>query len=156
MTEEARIFLDEYIAPRAADLDSGPEALRAALDEAAARGLLGLRAPTEFGGEGWSDERFREYQEHCARRSGAWAFLQTQHQSACSFVAKSPNESLRAEALPALASGKMRAGIAFAQLRRRGWVRPGWHGSLVHRVGAFRFVRVRRRVAGSVVGVGAR
>lgn len=120
MTEEARIFLDEYIAPRAADLDSGPEALRAALDEAAARGLLGLRAPTEFGGEGWSDERFREYQEHCARRSGAWAFLQTQHQSACSFVAKSPNESLRAEALPALASGKMRAGIAFAQLRRQG------------------------------------
>lgn len=120
MTPEAQKFLDEYIAPRATDLDTGPEALRSALDEAARRGLLGLRAPVQFGGQGWPDERFREYQEQCARRSGAWAFLQTQHQSACSFVAKSPNESLKAQALPLLASGRKRAGIAFAQLRRQG------------------------------------
>jgi alkylation response protein AidB-like acyl-CoA dehydrogenase len=90
------------------------------MDEMARRGLLGLRVPKAFGGHEYADSEFRRFQEACARRSGAFAFLQTQHQSACGFLAKSDNERLKARLLPAASAGSARLGIAFSQLRRPG------------------------------------
>ncbi|HYF01720.1 MAG TPA: acyl-CoA dehydrogenase family protein, partial [Planctomycetota bacterium] len=94
--------------------------LREALAEMGRRGLLGLRLPPDLGGRGVSPAEFRRFQEASARASGALAFLESQHQSACGLVARSPNAALRAFLGPRLARGERTSGIAFSHLRRPG------------------------------------
>lgn len=113
-------FLADYVSPRAGVLDQNVPALREALAEMGRHGLLGLRVPAEFGGLGFSPLDFRRFQEASARASGALAFLESQHQSACSLVARSSNESLRTRLLPQLACGEQTSAIAFSHLRRPG------------------------------------
>jgi alkylation response protein AidB-like acyl-CoA dehydrogenase len=113
-------FLAEWVRPRANLLDQDAEALREALAEMGRRGLLGLRVPREFGGLGLDPLEFRRFQEASARASGALAFLESQHQSACSLVARSSNAALTARLLPRLARGEDTAAIAFSHLRRPG------------------------------------
>lgn len=81
---------------------------------------MALRRPAEYGGPEISEEAFRHFQEACARYSGTLSFLQTQHQSAGSMIAKSDNEALRDEYLPKMGSGEKLVGIGFSQLRRGG------------------------------------
>lgn len=116
---EAVEFLRARVKPLAQEIDQDSAALGEALRKMADRGLLGLRVPTEYGGVGLSEIDFRRFQEACARTSGCLAFLQTQHQSACAMLAKSENDTLRAEYLPQFASGESLCGIAFSQLRRK-------------------------------------
>jgi alkylation response protein AidB-like acyl-CoA dehydrogenase len=113
-------FLSEHIRPRAGELDQRLDALRGALADMGRHGLLGLRVPREHGGLGFGPIDFRRFQEASARASGALAFLESQHQSACSLVARSSNEPLRARLLPRLARGETTAAIAFSHLRRAG------------------------------------
>ena len=113
-------FPTEWVRPRANTLDQDVDALREALGEMGRRGLLGLRVPKEFGGLGLDPVEFRRFQEASARASGALAFLESQHQSACSLVARSANQALRARLLPRLARGEDTAAIAFSHLRRPG------------------------------------
>jgi alkylation response protein AidB-like acyl-CoA dehydrogenase len=113
-------FLSSWVRPRAAAIDQDFGALRDALAEMGRRGLLGLRVPREFGGLGLEPLEFRRFQEASARASGALAFLESQHQSACGLVARSPNPSLRARLLPKLARGETTSAIAFSHLRRQG------------------------------------
>ena len=113
-------FLSEHVRPRAGELDQSLEALRDALADMGRNGLLGLRVPKEFGGKGFGSIEFRRFQEASARASGALAFLESQHQSACSLVARSSNEPLRARLLPLLARGEATSAIAFSHLRRAG------------------------------------
>ena len=87
------------------DIDSSRLELETALNDLAKEGLLGLRVPKEFGGKGFKDSEFRLFQEACARASGALAFLQTEHQSACSFILKGTNDALKRRALPKMARG---------------------------------------------------
>lgn len=110
----------ERIRPRANKIDQDLCELVSALDDMAELGYLGLRVPESHGGFGVSDMAFRRYQETSARCSGALAFLQTQHQSACGFIATSGNETAREKFLRKMASGEARCGIAFSQLRRPG------------------------------------
>ncbi|MEO7454253.1 MAG: acyl-CoA dehydrogenase family protein [Fimbriimonadales bacterium] len=117
--EDAKAFLDSDVRPHAGDIDIDREALGRALDAMAERNLLGLRVPEEYGGKGLAEKDFRRFQEACARVSGCLAFLQTQHQSGCSMIARGDNEGLKREMLPKLASGKNKCGIAFSQLRKR-------------------------------------
>lgn len=118
--EQVEKFLFERVRPRAQDMDMNLEALREGLSELAARGLLGLRADPEYGGQGFSDAAFRRFQETIARCSGALAFVQTQHQSAVSFLNKSANEGLKRRYLPKWCTGERMSGIAFSQLRKSG------------------------------------
>lgn len=113
-------FLAEWVRPRANLLDQEVAALREALAEMGRRGLLGLRVPREHGGQGLDPLDFRRFQESSARASGALAFLESQHQSACSLVARSSNEPLKARLLPRLARGEDTSAIAFSHLRRPG------------------------------------
>jgi alkylation response protein AidB-like acyl-CoA dehydrogenase len=113
-------FLASWVRPRAAVLDQDVDALREALEQFGKRGLLGLRIPVEDGGQGFSSLDFRRFQEASARASGALAFLESQHQSACSLVARCSNEALRDRLLPRLARGKETSAIAFSHLRRPG------------------------------------
>lgn len=120
LTDEVEEFLFEWVRPRAQLMDVSLEALREGLREMASRGLLGLRADPEFGGRGFSDAAFRRFQETIARCSGALAFVQTQHQSAVSFLNRSANENLKRRFLPQWCTGERMSGIAFSQLRKAG------------------------------------
>jgi len=113
-------FLLSWVRPRAMELDTEVGAIREGLAEMARRGLLGMRAPKEYGGAGGSDTVFRAFQEALARCSGALAFVQTQHQSAVRFLAQSGNEDLKRRYLPQWCIGERMSGIAFSQLRKPG------------------------------------
>ncbi|MBV8880242.1 MAG: acyl-CoA dehydrogenase family protein [Planctomycetaceae bacterium] len=118
--DEARDFLSAWIAPRAAAIDQDLAALREALAEFGRRGFLGLRIPREFGGLDLSPLDFRRFQEASARASGAFAFLESQHQSACGLIVRGSNRALQERVLPKLARGSESAGIAFSHLRKTG------------------------------------
>ncbi|NER39247.1 MAG: acyl-CoA/acyl-ACP dehydrogenase [Oscillatoria sp. SIO1A7] len=109
----AELYLQESVAPLAAELDRNPEALREALQGLADRSLLALEIAA-------GTEATRQFQEITARYSGALAFLQTQHQSAGAMLAKGSNESLKQEYLPHLANGSRLLGLGFSHLRRLG------------------------------------
>lgn len=118
--EDAVAFLREEVAPNANAIDQDVAALKRALDGLCQRNLMALRRPIEFGGPGFSEPMFRDFQEAVARYSGSLAFLQTQHQSAGSMIAKGENENLKRSTLPLMADGKRLIGIGFSQLRRPG------------------------------------
>ena len=113
-------YLQESVAPQAQQLDRNSLALKLALQSMGDRSLLALRVPKKLGGTGWNEIDYRRFQIAIARCSGALAFLQTQHQSAVSQLAKSDNRSLQEEYLPYAARGKKLIGVGFSHLRRRG------------------------------------
>lgn len=118
--KRAETFLRDEIVPKAADIDADPEALRSALNGLCERNLMAIRRPEEYGGPGLDESSFRHFQEEVARYSGTLAFLQTQHQSASSMIAKSSNEGLKRAYLPKMGNGERLMGIGFSQLRRSG------------------------------------
>lgn len=118
--DEIEAFLRCWVRPRAGTIDRDVPALREALGEMGRRGLLGVRIPVEFGGRGLEPAAFRRFQEEVARCSGALAFLESQHQSACSLIARGANAALKERLLPRMARGEVRSGIAFSHLRRAG------------------------------------
>ena len=113
-------FLRTWVPPRAAEIDRHIGALREALQEMGRVGILGLRIPRDFGGLDLPPVEFRRFQEASARASGAAAFLESQHQSACSLIARSSRQPLRERFLRKLATGEQTSGIAFSHLRRKG------------------------------------
>lgn len=112
------LFLRDSIAPQATALDSDPNALRDAFHLLGREGLLGLKVPPEWGGQGWTSIDIARYTEQVARYSGALAFLQTQHQSAVGALAKSENQELKNQYLRSAASGDIGLGVGFSHLRR--------------------------------------
>ncbi len=118
--QEAVAFLRDEVGPRANEIDMDLDALKWALDELCRRDLMALRRPMEYGGPGFSEPMFRDFQEAVARYSGSLAFLQTQHQSAASMIAKGDNELLKQATLPKMGNGERLIGIGFSQLRRPG------------------------------------
>ncbi|NET35015.1 MAG: acyl-CoA/acyl-ACP dehydrogenase [Cyanothece sp. SIO1E1] len=113
------VYLKESVAPQAESMDWDSEVLFAALQGLGERSLLGLRVPQQFGGAAVSPETFQTFQLLVARYSGALAFLQTQHQSAVSFIAQSQNQALQQAYLPAMATGRRLVGVGFSHLRRQ-------------------------------------
>lgn len=120
MLNLAESYLRESISPKAAVIDSDPEALLYALKGFGELGLLALRVPKVWGGSEVSEETFHTFQELVARYSGALAFLQTQHQSAVTMLFQSQNSSLKQEYLPHLGNGQVLLGVGFSHLRREG------------------------------------
>ncbi|HVR83455.1 MAG TPA: acyl-CoA dehydrogenase family protein [Planctomycetota bacterium] len=118
--DAARAFLTDWVRPRAASLDQDPAVLREALAELGRRGFLGLRIPRSLGGLELAPLDFRRFQEASARASGALAFLESQHQSACGLLVRGSNSALSARVLPAFARGGESSGIAFSHLRKTG------------------------------------
>ena len=118
--ESALQYLNEEVRPRSQLIDQDVEALRRALRGLCDRELMALKRPIEFGGPAVSEADFRTFQEEVARVSGSLAFLQTQHQSAVSMLAKSGNLDLKRRYLPKMANGEKLVGIGFSQLRRPG------------------------------------
>ena len=113
-------FLRDEVAPRAAELDRSPDALNEIVRDAGRAGLLALKLPPEWGGPGLTDDEFRLFQEECARASGAFAFLQTQHQSAGTLLLRHGSEEIRRATLPHMSGGERLIGVGFSGLRREG------------------------------------
>src|SRR5690348_1443399 len=95
--QTADAYFREEVAPNAAHIDLHPEAVRTALHGLCTRNLMALRRPDRYGGPALSEPSFRQFQERMARYSGSLSFLQTQHQSAVSMLARSDNEGLKSE-----------------------------------------------------------
>src|SRR5947209_5047598 len=102
----ATAFLRESVAPAAQRIDGDVAALRGALKGLCEGGWMAMKRPAEYGGPAVSEEEFRTFQEEVARASGSLAFLQTQHQSGVSMLARSDNEALKSEYLPKMADGE--------------------------------------------------
>lgn len=82
------------------------------------RHLLTLRLSPQWGGQGFSQGAFFNYQLALARHSGTLAFLQTQHQTAAAFIAQGENEALKTAYLPAMGEGTIGVGVGYSHLRR--------------------------------------
>ena len=82
---QALAFLRETVAPRAQEIDQSIDAMRETLAAMCDQGLMALKRPEAYGGPDMPESEFRVFQVESARASGAFAFLQTQHQSAIDF-----------------------------------------------------------------------
>lgn len=120
LLEVADAYLRQIVAPSASEIDQDTQALRTALQGLGSRSLLALKVPQRWGGAEVTPVTFFHFQQHVCRYSGALAFLQTQHQSAGSFLAKSDNEALKQQYLPRMGRGEALVGVGFSQLRRTG------------------------------------
>jgi len=120
LLEVAEAYLREIVAPRASEIDQDIQALRTVLQGLGDRNLLALKVPQGWGGTEVSHITFFHFQQQVSRYSGALAFLQTQHQSAGGFLAKSDNEALKQRYLPRMGRGEALVGVGFSQLRRSG------------------------------------
>ncbi|MGB7378726.1 MAG: cyclase family protein [Rivularia sp. (in: cyanobacteria)] len=118
--DSAKSYLSETVALKANEIDKSPDALFEALQGLGNLDLLALRVPQKYGGKGFSEVDYGNFQELVARYSGALAFLQTQHQSAAGMLFAGDNSTLQQEYLPLMGSGKVLLGIGFSHLRRRG------------------------------------
>ena len=120
MLASALAFLNNEVKPKAHLIDRDTDAMREAFDRMAELGLLALKRPARYGGPDIPEAEFREFQEEVARVSGALAFLQTQHQSAVSLIAKHGDDRIRDLYLPGMHDGTYTVGLGFSQLRRVG------------------------------------
>lgn len=118
--DSAKSYLSKTVALKANEIDKSPDALFEALQGLGNLDLLALRVPKKWGGKGFSEVDYGNFQELVARYSGALAFLQTQHQSACGMLVAGDNSTLQQEYLPLMGSGKVLLGVGFSHLRRTG------------------------------------
>ena len=112
-------YLDRQVTPVASRLERESKLLFEAFQGLGDHGLLIPKVPESMGGLGLDTPAFWQYQSLMARHSGTLAFLQTQHQSAASFLRSSENKTLVDAYLPAMATGAKRLGVGFSQLRRQ-------------------------------------
>jgi alkylation response protein AidB-like acyl-CoA dehydrogenase len=108
---------DEVLFPASLDVDTSDLLPVALLDALAAAGLYGLAVPRELGGLGADLATVTAVVEHLASGCLTTTFVFMQHHSA----ARAASVSTEHRALARdLAAGRLRAGVAFAHLRRPG------------------------------------
>ena len=112
-------YLNRQVTPIAAQLDSESNRLFEAFYGLGDRNLLAPKLPSDAGGLDLNTFEFWQFQALIARHSGALAFLQTQHQSAASFIYASQNQALTQAYFPAMSTGLKRVGVGFSQLRKQ-------------------------------------
>ncbi|MDA8296798.1 MAG: acyl-CoA/acyl-ACP dehydrogenase [Actinomycetota bacterium] len=115
----ARQLADEVLAPSASEVDASPLVPLERLDALAAAGFYGLAGPRSAGGLGVDRETFFRAVEELASGCLTTAFVLGQHHGALRAVEAGP-PALRDRLLAPLCSGAVRAGIAYAGLRRPG------------------------------------
>ncbi len=119
LNDALEAYLRSEVQPIASQLDTDSAALFESFRELGQRGWLAPKNSIDCGGLGLSSAEYQQFQSRVARYSGALAFLQTQHQSAASLLLSSENETLKQRYLPGMATGSVRLGVGFSQLRRR-------------------------------------
>jgi len=117
--ETARRLADEALFPRVVDTDGRPLVPVELLDELAAAGLYGALGPTAAGGLDLRPEDMLALVEILAGGCLATAFVWLQHHGSVRAVVARGGEIAERWLRP-LCSGEVRAGVAFAGLRRPG------------------------------------
>ncbi|MFF4586425.1 acyl-CoA dehydrogenase family protein [Streptomyces sp. NPDC001388] len=115
LVTRARRLADDLLAPHAEQVDQG-EVPAGHLSEIRRSGLLGLHAPTRYGGSAAPGAVVRETAEILAGACCSTWFVQTQHHTPVLTLARSEGP-LRERLLGALASGELLSGVAYAHLR---------------------------------------
>ena len=118
VSQQSKTLLETLIADQATAIDRDPAALAKAFQQLGENHLLGLLAPTSWGGQAWSSDQVYQFIEQSARYSGALAFLQIQHQRAVQELAESTNEPLKEQYLRDATSGRLGLGVGYSHLRR--------------------------------------
>ena len=116
----ARRVAGEVLAPAATATDQAEAVPASNLDALATAGLYGLFGPSDLGGAAAPPAETRLVYEALAGACGATFFLWVQHHALVGTLLRSDNSELRAGLLPELCAGRLRAGVAFAHLRRPG------------------------------------
>ncbi|MEM7794573.1 MAG: acyl-CoA dehydrogenase family protein [Cyanobacteria bacterium P01_C01_bin.118] len=117
-TDHLEHLFQKNIAPQAAQLDQAPKVLHKAFQQLGCNHLLGLKAPSEWGGRAWGSQEIYQYTEQLARYSGALVFLQSQHQRCVQELANSDNLGLKERYLRDAIAGRIGLGVGFSHLRR--------------------------------------
>lgn len=118
-------LLDE-LRDRSGDLNA-PESWPAEqLHQMSEAGVLGWLVPTEFGGSDISDGELTAGYEHLATACLASTFVLTQRNAAIQRIARSGNEALKSDILPALVTDSIFAtvGISHLTTSRQHWTKP--------------------------------
>lgn len=110
----------EVLAPAAEQVDGLPLLPRGHLDALAEAGLMGLYGPVADGGQAAPPPVVRRCQQLVAGACGATFFTWAQHHTPVRLLSGAPDGAARQRWLRPLCTGKARAGIAFAYLRRPG------------------------------------
>jgi alkylation response protein AidB-like acyl-CoA dehydrogenase len=113
----ARRIADEVLFPASLDVDASDLLPVASLDALAAAGLYGLAVPVDLGGLGADLATVTAVAEHLASGCLTTTFVFMQHHSAARAASVSGDHRALAGDL---AAGRVRAGVAFAHLRRPG------------------------------------
>src|SRR4051794_35667962 len=117
--EQQRIVADasavaaEAIAPRAASVDRDAAFPRESLDSLAARGLLGLTVPKEFGGLGQGPRTAAAVIETIAQRCASTAMVYMMHLCGVACYAAAPDKA--GSLLKASAEGRHLSTLAFSE-----------------------------------------
>ncbi|WP_320773492.1 acyl-CoA dehydrogenase family protein [Streptomyces sp. CRN 30] len=113
----ARRLADDLLVPSASRVDQ--EGVPASHLAAVRRsGLLGVSAPAEYGGAGAPDAVARETAEILAGACCSTWFVQTQHHTPVRLLAgAAAGLPVRERLLPALATGELLSGVAYAHVR---------------------------------------
>ncbi|MGW2822836.1 acyl-CoA dehydrogenase family protein [Streptomyces sp. NPDC001443] len=115
LVTRARLLADDVLAPHAERVDQ--EGVPASHIEAVKRsGLLGVSAPTEYGGSSAPGAVARETAEILAGACCSTWFVQTQHHTPVLTLARS-ELPVRERLLGPLARGELLSGVAYAHLR---------------------------------------
>ncbi len=128
--EAALTVAENVLFPHAAEIDSGPEVPRRYLDALADAGLYGLFGPLDYGGRDADVVTAGRVVETLGGASLATAFVWIQHHSPVRAVRAAGPEWCE-QWLAALCVGRVRAGIAYAALRR-----PGPPAAVAHHAGS--------------------
>jgi len=115
----AERLAEEVLLPQALVTDGAAQVPAESLSELARAGFFGLYGPEAFGGLGLDGSDALAVIERLASGCLTTTFVWMQHHSAVRAVAHS-DETLQARWLQPLCSGHLRAGVAFAGLRRPG------------------------------------
>ncbi len=117
--DDARRLADEVLFPSALATDVGGVIPKASLDALAEAGLYGLVGPWRFGGLGAEPATAWSVMEALAGGCLTSAFIWAQHHVAVRIVSVA-SDAVAHRWAPSLCSGEIRAGVAFAHLRREG------------------------------------
>lgn len=119
--DKAEVFLQKKVLPQANILDKDSQLLKThfydfnRIDSS----FLRLKIDTKWQGLAMSNLDFYSWQIMIAKYSGAFAFLQTQHQSAIAFLNSSDNEILKEKYLTQIGKENYFYGVGFSHLRRK-------------------------------------
>lgn len=110
-------FLEKKIRSKADKLDINRRSLYRALRKLGRKKQLAVRVSPDYGGTGLAGRDYFEFTELLQSYSGAFGFLQRQHQAAARFIFEGGNDVLKGEWLPLMAKGKRLVGVSVSHLR---------------------------------------